>query len=216
MILKTFENLSTERREEIIMAAFGEFALKGYQSASLSEIIKKLDLAKGSFYRYFDSKKSLYEFLLQTASARRLAGLRNLIEQPDMDFFELIKQNFLEKIRFDIENPVIAGFLYRVMHERENNEVSEIVKLFFNGIIEQTKEIVLLHKFRTQLSDIDPVLMAFHIFNMQLWLYDYVIYKFKVDFDRNIKEMQPILTIPYSELEELIDNSVRMLKNGIS
>ncbi len=216
MILKTFENLSTERREEIIMAAFGEFALKGYQSASLSEIIKKLDLAKGSFYRYFDSKKSLYEFLLQTASARRLAGLWNLIEQPDMDFFELIKQNFLEKIRFDIENPVIAGFLYRVMHERENNEVSEIVKLFFNGIIEQTKEIVLLHKFRTQLSDIDPVLMAFHIFNMQLWLYDYVIYKFKVDFDRNIKEMQPILTIPYSELEELIDNSVRMLKNGIS
>lgn len=215
MALKTFQNLKTDRQEEILSVAFKEFALKGYQSASLSEIIKELGLAKGSFYRYFSSKKELYAYLIQEATTRRLSNLDTLIQQPQIDFFYLIKQNFIEKVKFDLDNPILGGFLFQVMHEKENNEVSNIINALYNSIIEQTKLIITLEKFRGQLSVIEPEMLAFQIFHMQLWLYDYVAYKFKINYIQNIKNRQPVLNLPMQELEAIIDLAVAMLKNGI-
>ena len=123
MASKTFKNLKQERQEEILLISYEEFALKGYESASLSEIIKKCNLAKGSFYRYFSSKKELYAYLIKDATSRRLKNLDNLINTVKPDFFEFIKQNFLEKVKFDLDNPVIGGFLYKIMHEKDNNEI---------------------------------------------------------------------------------------------
>lgn len=215
MASKTFYNLTLERQETIMTVAYEEFALKGYRSASLSEIIKKLNLAKGSFYRYFDSKKNLYEFLLQNATERRLSKLKLLIDRDDIDIFELIKLNFQEKIKFDMENPLIGGFLYRIMHEREESEVAEIVQSLYARIIEETRNIITLPKFQAQLAGFSPELMSFQIFHMQLWLYDYVAYKFKINYEFNIKNHRSVIDLREGELNELINDSVAMLKEGI-
>ena len=61
--LKTFKNLPPERQEEIILVSLEEFALHEYETASLSAIISKLDLAKGSFYRYFENKHRLLIYI---------------------------------------------------------------------------------------------------------------------------------------------------------
>lgn len=212
---QTFINLNIERQEEILQVAFEEFALKAYQNASLSIIIKKLGLAKGSFYRYFSNKKDLFAYLIEDATSRRLSKLDNLINQDGIDFFELIKQNFIEKIRFDNEYPVIGAFLYQIMHEKDNSEVSDIIKNLFNNIILQTKYIVTLDKFKHQLMDIEPEMIAFQIFHMQLWLYDYVAYKYNIDYEANIREQKSIFDMLEEQLEQLIDQSIMMLKNGI-
>ena len=47
--LKTFQNLPAERQQEIIQVSLREFAVKGFELASLSDIISSLGLAKGSF-----------------------------------------------------------------------------------------------------------------------------------------------------------------------
>jgi len=212
---QTFINLSLERQEEILQVAFEEFALKGYQNASLSLIIKKLGLAKGSFYRYFSNKKDLFAYLLENATNRRFSKLDNLINQLGIDFFELIKQNFIEKIHFDNTYPVIGAFLYQIMHEKDNNEVSEIIKNLFANIISQTKHIVSLEKFKHQLVDIEPEMIAFQIFHMQLWLYDYVSFKYCINIETNIREQKPIFDISEEQLGQIIDQSITMLKNGI-
>lgn len=215
MALKTFQNLKKDRQEEILMVAFEEFALNGYQSTSLSEIIKKLNLAKGSFYRYFSSKKELYAYLIQEATTRRLSNLDKLIQQPQVDFFDIIKLNFIEKVKFDLEHPVIGGFLFQVMHEKDNSEVSDIINALYAIIIEQTKQIILLDKFKGQLSQTDPEMLAFHIFHMQLWMYDYIAYKYKINYEQNIKNRQAIINLPMAELLAIIENAVSILKNGI-
>ncbi|MCK9205986.1 MAG: TetR/AcrR family transcriptional regulator [Salinivirgaceae bacterium] len=215
MELLTFQNLSPERKEEIIQTSFAEFALKGYESASLSEIIKRLGLAKGSFYRYFSSKKDLYAYLIQNASERRLSKLDNLIEQPGIDFFEVIRQNFFDKLKFDLENPVIGGFLYQVMHERDNNEVADLIGGLYTSVIKITQSIIELDKFKKQLKIQDSEIVAFQVFHMQLWLYDYVAYKYKIDYHDNIKRGQPVLNLSDVELNRVIDVSISMLKNGI-
>jgi AcrR family transcriptional regulator len=215
MALKTFQNLKKDRQEEILMVAFEEFALNGYQSTSLSEIIKKLNLAKGSFYRYFSSKKELYAYLIQEATTRRLSNLDKLIQQPKVDFFDIIKLNFIEKVKFDLEYPLIGGFLFQVMHEKDNSEVSDIINALYTTIIEQTKQIILLDKFKGQLSQTDPEMLAFQIFHMQLWMYDYIAYKYKINYQENIKNRQAIINLPRVELLAIIENAVSILKNGI-
>jgi TetR/AcrR family transcriptional regulator len=215
MELNTFRNLNPERQEEILMVAYEEFALKGYRSASLSEIIKKLGLAKGSFYRYFDSKRNLYAYLLTDATQRRMSNLHLLVEEPGMDIFELIKQNFIAKTRFEIENPTIGGFLFRTMLERDESEVADLVKGLFNRLIDKTIAIISLDKFKGQLANLPPDLMAFQIFNMQLWLYDYIAFKFNLNYEQNIRNNQPILNIDDAELNRVFDQLMWMLKQGI-
>jgi AcrR family transcriptional regulator len=181
----------------------------------LSEIIKKLNLAKGSFYRYFSSKKELYAYLIQEATTRRLSNLDKLIQQPKVDFFDIIKLNFIEKVKFDLECPLIGGFLFQVMHEKDNSEVSDIINALYTTIIEQTKQIILLDKFKGQLSQTDPEMLAFQIFHMQLWMYDYIAYKYKINYQENIKNRQAIINLPRVELLAIIENAVSILKNGI-
>lgn len=215
MALQTFKNLEPARQEEILQVCFEEFALKGYQSTSLSVIIKKLNLAKGSFYRYFKNKKELYAYLIQNASNRRLSKLNKLISDTKVDFFELIKQNFIDKVEFDKQYPVIGGFLYKIMHEKDNSEVSDIIQNLYSHVIQQTKLIMDVDRFKTQLNTNDPEMVAFQIFHMQLWLYDYVAYKYNIDYEQNIRQHRPIMDLQDKELEQIIDQAVRMLKNGI-
>lgn len=215
MTTVTFKKLSVQRQNKILDVAFEEFALNGYRSASLSEIVKKLGLAKGSFYRYFKSKKELYAYLVDVAVARRMKNLSGLVGKPEMDFFELIRQNFIDKLRFDIEHPVIGGFLFRILHESDTSEVFEIVTSLKNRIIQQTKLLITSEKFKDTLAGYDPTLMAFQVFHMQLWLYEYVAFTFHVDFDQNVKQLKPVLSISETELGATIDQCVAMLKKGI-
>lgn len=215
MYKQTFKNLTIVRQEEILLAAFEEFALNGYKLASLSAIIKNLKLAKGSFYRYFSSKKNLFRYLTEEAIKRRLKTLNNLIQEESGDLFDLIKQNFINKINFDIENPVIGAFLYQIMQEKDNSEVADIIDDIYKDVIIQTKKILLLDKFKNQVISEDIELIAFHIFQMQLWLYDYVTYKYNIDFQENIRNHKPVFNLPQSELTAIIDKSISILKNGI-
>lgn len=50
---------SAETREKILMAAFDEIYSYGYQSASLSNILKNTSTTKGALYHHFKNKKEL-------------------------------------------------------------------------------------------------------------------------------------------------------------
>ena len=46
-----------ERRQEFLDTARELFYSKGYEETSVNDILKKLDLSKGTFYHYFKSKE---------------------------------------------------------------------------------------------------------------------------------------------------------------
>ena len=50
---------STETRSKILMAAFDEIYHRGFQAASLSNILKKTDATKGALYHHFNNKMDL-------------------------------------------------------------------------------------------------------------------------------------------------------------
>ena len=48
------------KRESIIQAAIEVFSKKGFQTATISEIARKADVADGSIYQYFKNKEDLF------------------------------------------------------------------------------------------------------------------------------------------------------------
>ncbi len=60
MALTRFQNLSPERRQEILQVAAHEFAEHGYEGTSYNELLKKLGMGKSQAYYYFSDKKDLF------------------------------------------------------------------------------------------------------------------------------------------------------------
>lgn len=67
-----FFNLSEKKRQKITDLAIAEFASADYDNASISNIVKQAKSAKGSFYQYFEDKKGLYLYLVDSASVQRI------------------------------------------------------------------------------------------------------------------------------------------------
>jgi AcrR family transcriptional regulator len=67
----TFQNLPDDRRNTLVECALDEFAAHPFHQASLSRIVERAGIAKGSVYQYFDDKLDLYRWLLTVEVPRR-------------------------------------------------------------------------------------------------------------------------------------------------
>ncbi len=53
------------RRAQLLSAARQVFAERGYHRASVSDIIKAAEVARGTFYNYFESKRAVFRAVLE-------------------------------------------------------------------------------------------------------------------------------------------------------
>lgn len=52
------------RRAAILATARAEFAAHGYHRTGIAQIVDALGVARGTFYRYFDSKRAVFQIVL--------------------------------------------------------------------------------------------------------------------------------------------------------
>jgi len=140
----TFINLQKNKKNKILAVALNEFALNDYDHASITRIVKVLEIAKGSVYQYFENKKDLYLYLVEQATRKRQEYVKPLLKNPPNDFYELITQLFKETIQFDIENPLYSRLLSNANNEKFSkdlgNAMLEVRKKsmdFMRGLIER-------------------------------------------------------------------------------
>ncbi len=91
-------------------AAYAEFASKGVDGGSITNLVKSLEIAKGSIYQYFGSKIDLHQYLIEHAleSKKRLfIGNESISEGQDA----LFSANLLAA-KFDLAFPQYAVMLY--------------------------------------------------------------------------------------------------------
>lgn len=87
-----------KRRKQLLHAATTVFARKGYWAASISDIIQVADVARGSFYRYFQSKQEIFVAIVDQFREQE----RLLVQQFDAltEFRE--GENFEKRVRAGI------------------------------------------------------------------------------------------------------------------
>jgi AcrR family transcriptional regulator len=116
---QTFFNLPDEKRMAILDVAIVEFAENDYQSASISRMVARLGIAKGSFYQYFEDKNDLYAFVLDLAMWERLTFVQQHTIAAGQSFFEYVQELLEVGMRFDLAHPYPGRIVYRALFGAE-------------------------------------------------------------------------------------------------
>lgn len=80
---RTFLDLPADKRERFVQAALELFAAEPYDQASISQLVARLGIAKGSVYQYFGDKHDLFCWLVEEAGRRRAALVAHLPAATD-------------------------------------------------------------------------------------------------------------------------------------
>lgn len=139
----TFFNLPEEKRRQILDLAIEEFAYNDYKTASISNIVARAGIAKGSLYQYFEDKRDLYLYLIQLAGEEKKHFL-SLHPPPDpgMRLFDFLRWLINQGTRFELSNPLLAQVAYRALFtdrpfgDEPFANLQKTAKDFYAGLVE--------------------------------------------------------------------------------
>ena len=86
---ETFLKLSKEKQQKVINSAKKEFARVPIENVSIKNIVEEADIARGSFYQYFESKEDLLIYILKENSEKLNTKLKNEVSKTKGDIFKL-------------------------------------------------------------------------------------------------------------------------------
>lgn len=106
--------LKKNRREEILKAAISAFSHKGYHNTSISDIIEKAGIARGTFYLYFENKRQIFDSVLDNL----IIELDHCIKKIELgqglpNPLEQLKANLIRVLILFIENRDLTRILLR-------------------------------------------------------------------------------------------------------
>jgi AcrR family transcriptional regulator len=119
------------RRDEILDAAQRLILSAGYERLTVQEMLDDLQISKGAFYHYFDSKPAVVEALTERLVGDSVLALEPIVDNPGMGALEKLRACFGEIIRWKSErqNLLVAmlpvwyapgNFAFRLQVDRES------------------------------------------------------------------------------------------------
>ena len=110
---QTFFNLPEEKQNRLLEAARTEFSKQPFADVPISQIIRRADIPRGSFYQYFEDKEDLYFYLISTQRKADSDRLKQFLAENDGDYFKTMAANFKALIDDIVSGP--NADLYRQM-----------------------------------------------------------------------------------------------------
>src|SRR5215470_16307595 len=82
------------KRDEILAAAQRLVFTKGYEQMSIQDILDVLQISKGAFYHYFDSKAALLEAFIERGQDEIEEPFRAIVDDPHLSAIEKLQRFF--------------------------------------------------------------------------------------------------------------------------
>ncbi len=210
----TFWNLPADKRQRLIDIAVEEFANNDYDNASISRIVARAGIAKGSIYQYFAGKKELFLFLLDLSNQKRLEYVRNDVPpEAQLSFWRMLRWQVGASTRAALAYPLLTRLFLRAMngHLPFHDEMLARMKTlardhwrdFVQGGIAQG-EID---------PTIDPRLAALLLSATFNEVATYVMERLGID-SPTLHELD-IARFQTPEVERIFDDVIRMLEHGL-
>lgn len=142
-----------ERKNELIDAAEELFLTAGYNETSVSDIVKKVSVAQGTFYYYFKSKEDIFVSIFARSSERVVSEMQKEAKDKDknalqkliavIDIYVKSKENkdndkLVQALHYD-EN---MGLHYKIIVQgikRKEPAIEDIIKQGVDAGIFHTK-----------------------------------------------------------------------------
>jgi AcrR family transcriptional regulator len=200
---QTFYNLPEEKRNRIVEVAIEEFSSYSYTKSSINRIVKQSDIAKGSFYQYFEDKLDLYQHVLACIAEEKMAYMQAYTKElTSGDFFDYLKATYSSGIAFAMENPLFAKIGLHLMKEDESTQELIMGDLQAKGEHYLKNMIVNAQQQGSIRDSIDPEFLAFVINKLNFASIEYLK---KDQFGASF----------YSNYESFSQAIIDLIKNGI-
>jgi AcrR family transcriptional regulator len=112
-----------ERKQQLLEAAAGLFADRGYSATRIADICRAAGVAKGLFYWYFPTKGALFAELVRTMRLR-LRRTQGAAMDPATDAVTRIADGAAASVRFMAEH---AAYFALLDVERSDPEVADVL-----------------------------------------------------------------------------------------
>ncbi|MED5369632.1 MAG: TetR/AcrR family transcriptional regulator [Myxococcota bacterium] len=124
---QTFFNLPEPKRERILEQAVLEFSTQPYAQASLSAIVSRCGISKGSIYQYFDNKLDLYRWLIfEYISQLKLQHFREHAYDPQASFLDNLEAQLRQGQAWALARPRIASLGARLWDATSDPQLLEM------------------------------------------------------------------------------------------
>lgn len=122
---ETFLKLPEEKKKKIIKAAKKEFKRVPLEQASIKNIVEDAEIARGSFYQYFESKEDLMGYILNNHLKKVNKEIEKQIEVNKGDIFKIYIAiyDYTEKICLKKEDMEFYRNIFDNLKTSEDNQV---------------------------------------------------------------------------------------------
>lgn len=128
-------------KPELFTAALDEFSRKSFHEASLNDMLKAVQMNKGSFYHRFYDKTDLYLCMMEMIALDKVEYMRERVKSPQTssDFFEQLKLLSIAGLEYAKHEKRYYSFWRNYL--AESTELKYSVKIAFpelaNDFLEQ-------------------------------------------------------------------------------
>jgi AcrR family transcriptional regulator len=137
------------KRNQILDVTQGLIYTKGYEQMAIQDILDELQISKGAFYHYFDSKPALLEALIERTGQEALGLLNPIMQDVRLSALEKLQRYFDTAVQWKTARKAFMIELLRVWYADHNAIVRQkilamwskhalplLAEIFYQGIRE--------------------------------------------------------------------------------
>jgi AcrR family transcriptional regulator len=126
-----------DRPQEIVAAAFEEFAAKGYAGTRLEDVAARARVSKGLPYLYFKTKEELFKAVVRSVITSHFDLIRGQMETTELSVEDFLKGPFLRFIQELVCSKRV--FIVRLLIA-EGHKHPELTKFYFDTVVSRGLE----------------------------------------------------------------------------
>jgi AcrR family transcriptional regulator len=154
------ERAKQERRRQIMTAAKHVFAEAGYHGASIHAIIERAQIARGTFYLYFESKEAVFDSILDQAMSDLRARIHRIeVDDPAAPAPQVqLREQVVGTLDYILRDRALATLLLSAGHTPDAEAAERLAQFFaevrdlLRRAMESGMEIGLLRKVEPDLA----------------------------------------------------------------
>lgn len=133
-----------ERRNEILGAALEVFIEKGYDKASMDDIVRASGLSKGTLYWYFKNKEALFVDLIGFIGEQFMIVTNATIEaSADLSASDTLRNMVAASVKYMMQEPRFTTMLTDMfLQASQNEEKLQALTRFYGNYIDAVEQIV--------------------------------------------------------------------------
>ncbi|WP_341225677.1 TetR/AcrR family transcriptional regulator [uncultured Arcticibacterium sp.] len=210
---ETFFNIGEAKRTLITEAFLREFALKPFDEASISEVVKQLGIAKGSVYQYFEDKLDLFLYLLKESGGAKKNYVGSIERESFPDFWVFFKALFKAGLEFDRERPLHSHFLFNLIKNLQSPTIEHLYKDMLSSSVLAFEEMVKVEiakgLFR---NDVSSEIMGFMLYKVGVSIQEQMEFKGFINPKESIFNSEPVYKDKHEHLMNMVDDYILMVK----